>query len=414
MNSEHLSHIVRQPDSITGQDALELEELCRKFPAFPAPFILLARYYQQKGDYRAEETIQKAALRVHDRAWLSDFVLNKNADPQSIKETEYPEQTEPATTVTEEFAVEEKPAAEPKAETPVEITAETHEISEEVVLEVSEISEETDITEDPLTPETDIKENTESETAIFVTAHITGTELEETDAASVSTLFIPEDPEEWVFDEIETLETGSEATLLGFTGTVTTVFATEFSLLPEEMPAAGGLIQPFEETVEEPAENIVAPSTADIPSFINPVAPYQIEQYYPGIQNDNEEPPTDFYSWLNNPAGSIDIDAEEKDVVESQKAEINRIQQQSIIDRFIQSDPGVIRPKKEFFTPETAAKKSEHLPEHLATETLAKVYLQQGNIDGAIRIYERLMLKFPEKNTYFADLIQNLKKENNP
>jgi hypothetical protein len=40
--------------------------------------------------------------------------------------------------------------------------------------------------------------------------------------------------------------------------------------------------------------------------------------------------------------------------------------------------------------------------------------LQQGNIDGAIRIYERLMLKFPEKNTYFADLIQNLKKENNP
>lgn len=382
MNSEHLSHIVRQPDNITGQDALELEELCRKFPAFPAPFILLARYYQQKGDYRAEETIQKAALRVHDRAWLSHFVLNKNADQQTIKETEHPQ--EPAT-VTEEFAVEEKPAVEPIAETPVEI---------------SEILEETVSTEDAFTPQTEIAENTE-------------TAFEETDVVTVSTLFTPEDPEEWVFDEIETLETGTEASILGYTGTATTAFATEFTLLPEEMPAAGGLIQPFEESVDEISEIKVA-ATTDIPSFISPIAPYQIEQYYPGIQNDNDEHPTDFYSWLNNPAGATDNDAEEQDIVDSQKAGNNRIQQQSIIDKFIQSDPGVIRPKKEFFTPETAAKKSEHLPEHLATETLAKVYLQQGNTEGAVRIYERLMLKFPEKNAYFADLIQNLIKENNP
>lgn len=410
MNSEHLSHIVKQPDSITGQDALELEELCRKFPAFPAPFILLARYYQQKGDYRAEETIQKAALRVHNRAWLSDFVLNKNADQQTVKETEYPQ--EPAT-VTEEFAVEEKPAVEPKAETLVEITTETHKIVEEEAVAVSEILEETVSTEDALTPQTEIAENTKTETEIFVTADITETAFEETELVTVSTLFTPEDPEEWVFDEIETLETGTEASILGFTGTATTVFTTESILLPEEMPAVGGLIQPFEESDEETSETKVD-ATTSIPTFINPVAPYQIEQYYPGIRNDNEEPPTDFYSWLNNPAGAYDTNQEETDAVESQKAENNRIQQQSIIDKFIQSDPGVIRPKKEFFTPETAAKKSEHLPEHLATETLAKVYLQQGNTEGAIRIYERLMLKFPEKNAYFADLIQNLKKENNP
>lgn len=411
MNSEHLSHIVRLPDSITGQDALELEELCRKFPAFPAPFILLARYYQQKGDYRAEETIQKAALRVHNRAWLSDFVLNKNADPQTIKETEYPQ--EPATTLTEEFAAEEKPAVEPLAETAEEITIETHKIVEEEAVAVSEILEETVSNEDVLTPQTEITENTKTETEIVVTADITETAFEETELVTVSTLFTPEDPEEWVFDEIETLETGTEASILGFTGTATTVFATESVLLPEEMPAVGGLIQPFEESAEETSEIKVA-ATTDIPSFINPVAPYQIEQYYPGIQNDNEEPPTDFYSWLNNPAGAHDTNQEETDAVEIQKAENNRIQQQSIIDKFIQSDPGVIRPKKEFFTPETAAKKSEHLPEHLATETLAKVYLQQGNTEGAIRIYERLILKFPEKNAYFANLIQNLKKENNP
>ena len=77
MNSEHLTYIAQNTNRISGQDALELEELCRKFPAFSTPFILLAKYYPQTGDYRAEEAIQKAALRVHNRSWLADFILDK-------------------------------------------------------------------------------------------------------------------------------------------------------------------------------------------------------------------------------------------------------------------------------------------------------------------------------------------------
>ncbi|MFM7764061.1 MAG: hypothetical protein ACKO6I_00255, partial [Sphingomonadales bacterium] len=87
MNSEHLSHIVQQPDNITGQDALELEELCRKFPAFPTPFILLAGFYHKTGDYRAEEAIQKAALRVWNRVWLADFVQNKKLETVNVPDT---------------------------------------------------------------------------------------------------------------------------------------------------------------------------------------------------------------------------------------------------------------------------------------------------------------------------------------
>jgi hypothetical protein len=60
-----------------------------------------------------------------------------------------------------------------------------------------------------------------------------------------------------------------------------------------------------------------------------------------------------------------------------------------------------------------AAKRSDNLPIELATETLANVYRQQGNFSGALRIYESLLLKFPEKKAYFAALIQNIKKEHN-
>ncbi len=43
------------------------------------------------------------------------------------------------------------------------------------------------------------------------------------------------------------------------------------------------------------------------------------------------------------------------------------------------------------------------------TETLAKLYLSQKNYDKAIQSYKILILKFPEKNSYFADQIKKIK-----
>ena len=44
------------------------------------------------------------------------------------------------------------------------------------------------------------------------------------------------------------------------------------------------------------------------------------------------------------------------------------------------------------------------------TETLAKLYLNQKNYEKAIQSYKILILKFPEKNSYFADQIKKIKK----
>ena len=48
--------------------------------------------------------------------------------------------------------------------------------------------------------------------------------------------------------------------------------------------------------------------------------------------------------------------------------------------------------------------------ESLVTETLAKLYVEQENYDKAIQTYKILILKFPEKNSYFASAIKKLKK----
>ena len=83
----------------------------------------------------------------------------------------------------------------------------------------------------------------------------------------------------------------------------------------------------------------------------------------------------------------------------------------ALIDKIIETNPGLIRNKEEpkFYTPDTKAKESLIENEHLVTETLAKIYALQGSVNKAVRAYEILSLKFPQKSAYFASLIQKLK-----
>lgn len=87
----------------------------------------------------------------------------------------------------------------------------------------------------------------------------------------------------------------------------------------------------------------------------------------------------------------------------------------SLIDKFIEANPKIAPVKKDSPTPVNASKTIAESP-GLMTETLARVYLEQKKYTKAIQAYEILILKYPEKITFFADRIleiKNLQQNNN-
>jgi hypothetical protein len=71
------------------------------------------------------------------------------------------------------------------------------------------------------------------------------------------------------------------------------------------------------------------------------------------------------------------------------------------------------KPKKEFFSPSKKAKESVDENKMPVSETLAKIFALQGNYPKSIYVYEQLILIFPEKKSFFATQIKNLKKKLN-
>ena len=80
----------------------------------------------------------------------------------------------------------------------------------------------------------------------------------------------------------------------------------------------------------------------------------------------------------------------------------------ALIDKFIENSPKI--PPVKHGVPSTVSfdlNASDN--SYLMTETLARVYLEQKKYQKAIQAYEILILKYPEKSSFFADRITDIK-----
>lgn len=92
-----------------------------------------------------------------------------------------------------------------------------------------------------------------------------------------------------------------------------------------------------------------------------------------------------------------------------QEKEKEGLTKNKLIEKFIIEEPRISPPKASFFNPSASASQSNVDEEEIISETLARLYANQGNIQKAIHIYEKLSLLNQEKSRYFAAQIENLK-----
>ncbi len=95
---------------------------------------------------------------------------------------------------------------------------------------------------------------------------------------------------------------------------------------------------------------------------------------------------------------------------ETPKPENNVGKAVDLLAKFIANKPKPGEIKLESFDPEEKSLASDSAENIPVSESLARVYISQNEVEMAEEVYQKLILKFPEKSAYFADLIQKLNK----
>lgn len=163
------------------------------------------------------------------------------------------------------------------------------------------------------------------------------------------------------------------------------------------------------ETIEEIKKELVAPE-----DIITPLATEQIAELEhrlhigEPLEFDKKEKHS-FQEWLQlHKSGPVN---REKEEVFEEKTEILDPQRQKnldLINKFIETNPKIIPTRNSPVTP-INIEVSMQENSNLMTETLAKIYLEQKKYQKAIQAYEILILKYPEKSSFFADQIIDIK-----
>lgn len=122
-----------------------------------------------------------------------------------------------------------------------------------------------------------------------------------------------------------------------------------------------------------------------------------------------------FLDWLDLSTLEDDADTSNNDDSVKERegsvlpAKVKNIEKtEEMLAKFLANKPKPGEIKLNEYNPEEKSMISDSGELIPVSETLAKVYIEQNELDLAKRVYEKLMLKIPEKKAYFAALIQEM------
>jgi tetratricopeptide (TPR) repeat protein len=169
---------------------------------------------------------------------------------------------------------------------------------------------------------------------------------------------------------------------------------------------------PGEVAAEPVAEALAAPEE---PLLIEPPADLLFERLvgtlqppppvvYPSPEAEDEEEPEE-------PPLQLGHLNEDDQPIEEYSRRTKKYHQREIIESFIKSEPRISslnNALKESYTPRDLSEKSTR-PLEVVSENMANIYIRQRKYDKAIQMFNKLILKYPEKKENFVRRIEELK-----
>jgi hypothetical protein len=402
MNTAQIGNFIREPQNLTKAQVQDFENLCQTYPYSGLLHLLLLKALGNSKSVDFEQNLKMHAIKVPNRALLYNLIHDEAPDAPFVDEPKV------ATTL-------------PEITTAVPIVEDTIDVSGYKALELIKNAEQGTLEKEaPLIIQIESSSDQVSSEALD-SGGLNETEAPAKEATQIDNIRTTELP-------TFSIDIAERIADLGIQENEQEQETVDRKYTLDEVPWLDNTIT-FEGFFDEQNENSASNNQDEAPAkeASNIDAQPRIEEFIkepvfeknPIVETSSAK---SFYDWLNKKTQIDAVESVKRDerinLASTSQVSINdphvdaenpKVKVQDLVNKFIELEPKISRPKATFFSPTKSAKESvsdEGIP---VSETLAKIYELQGNYPKAIAVYEKLKELLPNKLSEFDNKIANIR-----